>query len=132
MNGAVSQKPRQAVVEILDFMRRNRIALDDLLSFGGEDLRASNPKRATKARLVEKTWALMAQLSVKFADLEQTPPPIPNKSARRRRHRRHSAQAVEITSKTLDASAEANSNEINDLANSAPVGVPDSNREPAS
>ena len=83
MISAVPQKPRQAVVEILDFMRRNRLALDDLIEIGGEDFRSTSPKRIEKARCVEKCWSLMARLSVKFADLEQAPQPIPDKPSRR-------------------------------------------------
>ena len=75
MIGAVPQKPRQAVVEILDFMRKHGLTLSDLIEIGGEDLKASNPKRKEKARRVEKCWSLMARLSVKFADLEQAPQP---------------------------------------------------------
>jgi hypothetical protein len=71
MIGAIPQKQRQAVVEILDFMRSRDLALDDLIQIGGEDLKSSNPKCAEKARRVSKCWELMARLSIKFADLEQ-------------------------------------------------------------
>ena len=52
-------------------MRRNRLALDDLIEIGGEDFRSASPKRIETARRVEKCWSLMARLSVCFADLEQ-------------------------------------------------------------
>jgi hypothetical protein len=73
MIGAVSRKPQQAVVEILDFMRKHGLTLSDLIEIGGEDLKSSNPKRKEKARRVEKCLSLMARLSVKFADLEAAP-----------------------------------------------------------
>jgi hypothetical protein len=81
MIGAIPQKPRQVVVEILDFMRKNRLALDDLIESGGEDFRSASPKRIEKARRVEKCWSLIARFSVKFAHLAQTPPPIPGAKA---------------------------------------------------
>ena len=70
MIGNYQQRPRQAVVEVFDFMARRGLALADLIRIGGEDLRPPNPKQVEKARHVEKTWALMARLSVKFAELE--------------------------------------------------------------
>jgi hypothetical protein len=132
MTSAIPQKPRQAVVEILDFMRRNRLALDDLIQIGGEDFRSPSPVRKEKARRVEKCSSLMARLSVKFADLEQTPPPIPDKPARRRRGGGHFSQVIENTADLWIGPAHNKSNEINDLANSAPVGVLDSKGEPGS
>ena len=114
MISAVPQKPRQAVVETLDFMRRNRLALDDLIEIGGEDFRSTSPKRIEKARCVEKCWSLMARLSVKFADLEQTPPPIPDKPARRRRGGGHISQVIENTADLWIGPAHNKPNEIND------------------
>src|SRR6516165_218338 len=75
MISVIQQKPRQAVVEVLDLMRKRGLSLDDLIQVGGEDLKSPNPKRVKKAHYVEKAWALMARLSVKFADLEQAPKP---------------------------------------------------------
>jgi hypothetical protein len=69
---AIQQKQRPAVVEILDFMRKRGLTLNDLIQTGGEDLKSSNPKRVEKARRVEKCWELMARLSVKFADFLTT------------------------------------------------------------
>ena len=62
-NAADRARHAQAVGEILAFMSKCGLALDDLKS--------SNPKRAEKARRVSKCWELMARLSVCFADLEQ-------------------------------------------------------------
>jgi hypothetical protein len=83
--GAADRKQHaQAVVEILDFVRMRGLTLDDLIQIGGKDFRSA-PTRIEKARRVEKCWSLMARLSVKFTDLEQTPQPIPDKRSRRRR-----------------------------------------------
>jgi hypothetical protein len=53
MIGIVPQKPRQAVVEILDFMRMRGLTLNDLIQIGGEDFRSPSPMRKEKARRVE-------------------------------------------------------------------------------
>ena len=130
MIGAVLQKPRQAVVEIFDFMRKSGLALQDLIEIGGAELKSSNPKTREKARRLEKCWSLMAKLGVKFADLERLSPPIPDKPARRRRGEGVFSEVVENKEISGTATHQHKSNEINDLANSAPVGVPDSNRRP--
>ena len=75
MTSAIPQKPRQAVIEILDFMRKHGLALDDLTAYGGEDLKSPDKGRAGKARHVGKTWALMAHLGMKYADLDPATPP---------------------------------------------------------
>jgi hypothetical protein len=85
----------QAVAEIFDLMRKDGLTLDDLIQIGGQDLSSSNPKQVAKAHHVEKTWALMARLSVKFADLEQAPGQPPTKPARRRRHNKVFPQVIE-------------------------------------
>jgi len=128
MIGALPQKPRPAVVEILDFMCRHGLTLDDLIEFGGAELKSTNSKTREKARRVDKCWSLMAQLSVKFADLESSPPPIPDKPARRRRGKGVFSEVVENKGVSGTETDQHKSNEINDLANSAPVAVPDSNR----
>ena len=61
-----------AVAEVLEFMRKRRLKLNDLIDIGGEDLRSPDKGRAGKARCVEKTWELMARLGVKYADIEQS------------------------------------------------------------
>ena len=129
MISAIPQKPRQAVVEILDFMRKRGLTLRDLIEIGGEDLKSSNPKRKEKARRVEKCWSLMARLSVKFADLEAALPPIPDKPARRRRGEGHFSQVTENAGVSGTLASLHKSNEINDLANPAPVGDLETNPE---
>jgi hypothetical protein len=126
MISAIQQKPSAAVVEILDFMRTRGLNLDDLIQIGGEDFR-STPTRIEKARRVEKCWSLMARLSVKFAGLEQAPQPIPDKASPRRHGEGHFSEAIENKEVFGSRPSDTKSNEINDLANSAPVGAPESN-----
>ena len=72
ISAADRARQAQAVAEIFDLMRKRGLVLDDLIEIGGQDL-CSSTKQVAKAHSVEKTWALMARLSVKFADLEQAP-----------------------------------------------------------
>ena len=83
MIGNYQQRPRPAVIEILDFMRKRGLTLNDLIQTQYEDPKKSDLKRVEKSRRVAKYWDLMARLSVKFADLEQAPQPIPDKPSRR-------------------------------------------------
>ena len=129
MISAIPQKPRQAVVEILDFMRRNRLVLDDLIQVGGEDFGSASPKRIEKARGVEKCWSLMTRLSVPFADLEQAPGNLPTRSSRRRRGEGHFSEVIENAGVSGTFSHQVKPNEINDLANLAPVGDLETNPE---
>jgi hypothetical protein len=131
MISAIPQKPRQAVVEILDFMRKHGLALDDLIQIGGEDLQSANPKRAEKARRVEKCWSLMARLSVRFADLEQAPSNPPTRPSQRRRGEGHFSQVIENAGVSGTFASLHKSNEINDLADSALVGDLETNPEPS-
>jgi hypothetical protein len=62
----------QAIAEISGFMSKHHLDLDDLIHIGGEDLNSPDPRVAEKARRVEKTWALMARLGIKFTDLAQS------------------------------------------------------------
>jgi hypothetical protein len=57
-----------AVEDVFKFSRRHDLTLADLTDYGGEDL--ADRKREKKARLVEKTWALMARLDIAFKHLE--------------------------------------------------------------
>jgi hypothetical protein len=121
MFSAAERKQREgAVSAIFDLMRKYGLALDDLIQIGGE----SDPKRAEKVRRVSKCWDLMARLSVKFADLEAAPRPLPDKWARRRRGERVVSQVTENTDVSDFDSAPTKFNEINNLGNSAPVGDP--------
>jgi hypothetical protein len=56
-----------ATAQVAAFMRKRKLALDDLIGFGGEDLGA--PDTAEKARRVQNAWALMAQLGLRYADM---------------------------------------------------------------
>lgn len=54
-----------AVDEVLEYMRKRRLSLADLVEIGGEDL------PGTRAKRVENAWALMARHGLIFANLEQ-------------------------------------------------------------
>jgi hypothetical protein len=114
MISVIPQKPRQAVVEIFDFMRKRGLCLDALIEVGGQDLSSSNPKQVAKAHCVEKTWALMARLSVKFTDLEQAPGKPPTKPARRRRGEGEFSQVIENKEISSDTPGEVKSLKNND------------------
>ena len=129
MINAIPQKPRPAMVEILDFMRKCALALNDLIQIGGEDLKSSNPKRVEKARRVEKCWSLMARLSIRFADLEQALGNLPTRQSRTQRGEGHFSEAIENTRVSGTLTHHAKPNEVNDLADSAPVGEPRLNPE---
>ena len=73
ISAADRARQAQAVAEIFDLMRKRGLILDDLVEIGSQDLSSSNPKQVAKAHSVEKTWALMARLAVKFTDLERAP-----------------------------------------------------------
>jgi len=125
---ALPQKPRPAVVAIIDFMRKNQLALSELIQVGGQDFRSASDKRVQKAHRVEKCWSLMARLSVRFADLEQALGNLSTRpSTRTRRGEGHFPEAVEITGVSDTFAHHTKPNEINDLADSAPVGDPQLN-----
>lgn len=112
-------------------MRKRKLALADLTDVGGEDLKSTSAKKVEKARRVEKCWALMARLLVCFTDLEQAPANLTAKPSRRRRGEGHFSEAIEITRVSETETHHIKPNEINDLADSAPVGDPDPNPEVA-
>jgi hypothetical protein len=68
---------KDVVRQTFELLRRHGLTLEDLIQVGDEDLKSTNPKRAEKARRVEQSWALMARLGVRFADLEQAAGPMP-------------------------------------------------------
>jgi hypothetical protein len=119
----------QAVVEVLDFMRKHGLTLNDLIQISGEDFRSPSPTQNEKAHRVEKCWSLMARLSVRFADLEQAPGNLPTRPSRRRRGEGRFSEAVEITRVSETLIYHNKPNEINDLADSASVGGPQLNPE---
>jgi hypothetical protein len=71
----------------------------------------------------------MAKLGVKFADLENSPLSIPDKPARRRRGEGVFSEAIENKGISGTATYQHKSKEINDLADSAPVGDLETNPE---
>ena len=69
MSAAAKIKATTAA-EVFVFMKKHGLTLEDLIEIGGEDLKSPNPKKVEKAKRVEKCWALMARLSVSYANLE--------------------------------------------------------------
>ena len=128
MINIVQQKPRQAVVEIFDFMRQRGLALDDLIQVSGEDLKSPNPKHVEKTRRVEKCWELMARLSVKFADLEQAPGQPSTKPARRRRDEGVFSHVIENKEISSDTAAEVKSLKDNDKTDNHSVELSEKGR----
>jgi F0F1-type ATP synthase beta subunit len=60
----------QAVAEVFRFMRKRKLTLADLIEVGGQDLQSPDSQIVNRARAIEKCWALMAQVSVSYSDLE--------------------------------------------------------------
>jgi hypothetical protein len=114
-----------AVVQVQEFMHRHNLTLTDLIEFGGAELKSSDPKTREKARRVDKCWELLAQLSVRYAHLEAAPAHTPTKPARRRRGEGVFLQATENTDVSDISGAPPKSNEINELADFAPVASPE-------
>jgi hypothetical protein len=124
MSAAHKRDDAHTVDQVFEFMRRHGLSLEDLVEVGGEDLRSSNPRRAEKARRVEKCWALMARLGLKFSNL---PARVGHKSAPRRRGRSVFKQPVDIAHVSLPAPSYGKCSKINELAVSAPAGDPELN-----
>jgi hypothetical protein len=114
-----------AVVQVQEFMHRHNLTLTDLLEFGAAELKSPHPKTREKARRVEKAWELLARLSVDFAHLETASPYTPTKPARRRRSEGVFLQDTENTDVSGISTAPPKSNEINELADFAPVASPE-------
>ena len=121
-----------AVTEVQMSMHKHGITLADLLVTGGHELKSPNPKTREKAHRVERCWALMARLHVRYAHLETAPAYTPTKPARRRRGEGVFLQATENTDVSGISGAPPEVNEINELADFAPVVSLDSKSELAS
>ena len=121
-----------AVTEVQAFMHKHGLRPTDLIEFGGAELKSSDPKTREKARRVDKCWELLAQLSVRYAHLEAAPAHTPTKPARRRRGEGVFLQATENTDVSGISGAPPEFNEINELADFAPVVSLDSKSELAS
>jgi hypothetical protein len=128
ISAADRARQAQAAAEIFDLMRKYGLALDDLLKIGSQDLSSSNPKQVAKARQVEKTWALMARLSVKFADLERAPGQPPTKPARRRRGEELFSEVIENKEISGSAPGEVKSLKNNDKTDDHSVEAPGKGR----
>ena len=132
---------KRAVEQVREFMHQRRLALVDLTAYGGEDLplpnseRVCNPGRLKKARAVERCWELIAKIGLTYEVLESAPiansaPPPPNHRTQRPPTRRGEGGdfKTSISSTTyLNSSLWTKPNEINDLANSGPVGSSETN-----
>jgi hypothetical protein len=121
-----------AVTEVQAFLHRHGLTLTDLIAIGGAEFKSPNPKTREKAHRVERCWALMVRLHVRYAHLEIAPAYTLTKPTRRRRGEGVFLQAAENIGVSGIAGSPAESNEINDLANFAPVASLDSKTEPAS
>jgi hypothetical protein len=126
-SAAQTREHARAVDQVLELMHLLRLSTDDLIEFGGEDLKSPNPARAGKARCVEKTWALMARVGVGHADLPDMAGQSPVRAASKWPGRRPAEKHQQNQQHDENRVTEANSCKINDLANSAPVGDPQLN-----
>ena len=113
----------QAVAEIFTFMRKRRLALEDLIEYGGAELKSSNPKTRETARHVEKCWALMARLSVNYAHLEQAPAADTAKPARARRGEGHFSEVIENKEVSTPNPGDVKSLKNNNKTDNHSVGV---------
>ena len=145
--GSAQRKQRaQAVAEVFEFMRRRHLVLADLTEYGGEDFpnpelpeRVSDPARVKNARAVERCWELIAQLGLTFETLESssyansaTPTlPRPARPARTQRGEGGASKTSAFSATCEKPPSQTKPSEINDLANSTPVGGPDPNPEGA-
>jgi hypothetical protein len=118
-----------AMIEVQTFMHKCGLTFADLIDVGGAELKSSNPKTREKAHRVERCWALMARLHVRYAHLETAY--TPTKPIRRRRGEGGFLQAAENTGVSGITATPPESNEINELAGSAPVASLDSKTGPA-
>jgi hypothetical protein len=59
-----SREQNAAAAEVFAHMRKNKLALANLIEIGGEDL------KSPKVRHVERCWALIARLGITYAVLE--------------------------------------------------------------
>jgi hypothetical protein len=119
-----SQERQRAehIANVLGYMRKSGLSLDDLTEIGGEDLKSTNPPRAEKARRVERCWALIAQRGIKFDDLADAVGKSPDFLARRPRHRRPTKQPVDIAGVSQLGPTSTNPSNNKDLAVSSEFG----------
>jgi hypothetical protein len=134
MSFAADKARAAAVARVYEYMAKRRLTLEDLLDYGGEDLpapkhaepRVVDARVAEKALHVEKTWALMAKLSVHYAHLEAAPSAIPRQTTAKATPRHGFFQVTE-NKQVLDLGAEAPPArkflKNNNKKISAPVGV---------
>ena len=69
---AISHERERAVAieRVTEYLRRHHLEPDDLLKLGGEDLADPDVRVRDRARSVERAWALLAELGLRFEILE--------------------------------------------------------------
>jgi hypothetical protein len=114
------QRPVPKVAEVLAFIAKHKLSLADLIEVGGESL---SSRDVEKARRVANSWALMARLNVKFADLEQALPNTPTRPSRGRRGEGHFSESIENKEDFATDTPKAKCLKNNDKTDNHPVGV---------
>jgi hypothetical protein len=127
MSATQIRQHQQHVDQVLEFMRRRGLSVDDLVEYGGEDFKSSNSRRVEKAGRVEKCWALMAWLGVNHVDLPEAAGQSPDNPGPRRRHRPAFEQPIDLADISRVAPSHSKRSKFNDLALSSPIGVPELN-----
>jgi len=69
---AADRERAAAAAQVVEFIRKKKLTLDDLIDVGGAELKSPDPKRAEKARRVSTCWELMARVNLKYRNLEQS------------------------------------------------------------
>jgi hypothetical protein len=66
----ITQQREQAAAaaRVMDYLRRHYLGPEDLVRLGGEDLSDPDVCVRDRARAVERAWALLAKLDLKFQD----------------------------------------------------------------
>jgi hypothetical protein len=121
MGTAAERAKAAAVAQVFAYLHRHRIALDDLIDIGGDELKAPNAVRRECARRVEQCWSLIARLRVDFAALTGAAPQHPVKPSRRRRGEGVCSQAIENTDVSGVDPPQVKSLKTHDIPDNHPV-----------
>jgi len=71
MNFTQIREHNRAADQVRAFMHKHKLAVEDLIEIGGEDLNSSDSRKIERARDVGRCWQMMARLSIHFTDLEE-------------------------------------------------------------